>query len=267
MSQHRRLVARSRHAVSADELFAWHAREGALERLAAPWEPVRVVSRSGGLKDGGRVAIEMHVAGMPVRWEAVHFGYEEGRVFRDRQQSGPFAFWEHSHRVTPLEGGTDARSELQDEVEYELPVGRLGDVLGGESVSRRLVRLFAYRHRQLARDLTRHARAAAAGADGLTVAVSGASGMIGESLCALLQTGGHRVKRLVRPRSGVTAGEQDIRWDPAAGTIDESARAGVQAVVHRAGGYVGAGPRTPGGKRRMRDSREKGRTLLATAHA
>ncbi len=32
--------ARSRMPVPASELFAWHAREGALERLTPPWEPV-----------------------------------------------------------------------------------------------------------------------------------------------------------------------------------------------------------------------------------
>jgi ligand-binding SRPBCC domain-containing protein len=33
--------------VPANEVFRWHARPGALERLTPPWEPVEVVERSG----------------------------------------------------------------------------------------------------------------------------------------------------------------------------------------------------------------------------
>jgi uncharacterized protein (TIGR01777 family) len=264
MTPHRQLVVHSRFPVSAAELFAWHTREGAFERLAVPWEPLRVVARAGGIRDGGRVVVELSIAGMPVRWEAQHFGYEEGRVFRDRQVSGPFAFWEHTHEVLPGEG-PDAAAVLRDRIEYEMPAGRLGDVLGGDAVTRRLLHMFSFRHRQLRRDLVRHARASAAGLAPSTIAVSGASGLIGDALCAFLTSGGHRVRRLVRPRAGVAPGPDDVRWDPEAGEIDSQALEGVDAAVHLASENVGASRWTPERKRRIRDSRVKGTRLLATA--
>ena len=40
-----RFVHRTRIAAPAEEVFRWHARPGALERLTPPWEPVEVIER------------------------------------------------------------------------------------------------------------------------------------------------------------------------------------------------------------------------------
>ena len=47
-------LARSPMPVPAGELFAWHARPGAFERLNPPFDRVEVVERSGGLEPGAR---------------------------------------------------------------------------------------------------------------------------------------------------------------------------------------------------------------------
>ena len=94
--------------------------------------------------------------------------------------------------------------------------------------------MFAYRHRQLAADLAAHARAREVCPEPLTVALTGASGLIGSSLAALLTTGGHRVIRLVR-RAPQQADERE--WRPDA--PDSGLLAGVDAVVHLAGAPIG----------------------------
>jgi uncharacterized protein len=38
-----------------DEVFSWHARPGAITRLAPPWQPVRVIRETGSLRDGRAV--------------------------------------------------------------------------------------------------------------------------------------------------------------------------------------------------------------------
>ena len=145
--------------------------------------------------------------------------------------------------------------------------GLLDSVVGDPG--QRLLRVLAFRHRQLRRDLGRHARAAAAGLEPLTVAVTGASGLVGQALCAFLTSGGHRVRRLVRVRPARIIrpadehGPKDVRWDPETGEIDASALVGVDAAVHLAGESIGAGRWTPERKRRIRGSRVKGTTLLA----
>jgi uncharacterized protein (TIGR01777 family) len=94
----------------------------------------------------------------------------------------------------------------------------------------------------------------------LTVAVTGASGLIGRALCAFLTTGGHRVLRLVRRAA---RGDDEIAWDPEAGTLEAAALEGLDAVVHLAGANVGAGRWTEARKREIRDSRLLSTSLLA----
>lgn len=101
--------------------------------------------------------------------------------------------------------------------------------------------------------------------DRLTVAVTGASGLIGSALVRSLRQDGHRVLRLVRSRPG--EGGDEVFWDPARGEIDAAALEGVDAVVHLAGENVGEGPWTAERKRRILESRVKGTRLVAEAVA
>lgn len=93
-----------------------------------------------------------------------------------------------------------------------------------------------------------------------TVAVTGASGLVGKALTQALNRGGYGVKTLVRR---APAGTAEIRWDPAAGSIDSDGLRGVDALVHLAGENVAAGRWTNEHKARIRDSRVEGTALLA----
>ncbi len=98
----------------------------------------------------------------------------------------------------------------------------------------------------------------------MDVAISGASGLLGTALAASLQADGHRVLRFVR--GGVTR-DDEIGWDPEQGRIDAPALEGVDAVVHLAGEGIATHRWTPQQKRRIRESRSKGTSVLAAAVA
>jgi ligand-binding SRPBCC domain-containing protein len=136
-------VATTRIPASAEAVFDWHEAPGAFERLTPPWEPVRVLRHEGGIRDGARVSLLVGPAVCSLRWDLEHRDYQHGRSFTDVQVSGPFRYWKHVHRMIPE--GRDA-CVLEDAVEYELPLGVLGWVFGGQFVRRKLTRLFAYRH-------------------------------------------------------------------------------------------------------------------------
>ena len=162
---------RSTMPVSVGELFAYHARPGAFERLAPPWQRLRILEQEGGMRDGGRVVFKVYVGPVGKRWVAEMGGYVEGRQFVDRQIEGPFASWEHTHRFLPgADGGT---SDMLDHVEYSLPAGHLTNPLGAGRVCKQLERLFRFRHARTRADLERHA--VWAERPRLRVAISGAS--------------------------------------------------------------------------------------------
>jgi hypothetical protein len=164
-----------------------------------------------------------------------------GRQFCDRQAHGPFRYWQHRHRFEP-----DGPSvcQLEDDVEYALPLGRLGGIVAGARVHQKLERMFAYRHAVTKADIEAHAERE--GLRPMHVVVSGSRGLVGSALVPFLTTGGHRVTRLVR---GIAAGPDETAWDPARGLIDASRLDGVDAVVHLAGENIAAGRWTPAQRR------------------
>lgn len=249
-----RFTMETRLPVGADEAFAWHTRPGAFERLLPPWQRVEIVERTGGIRDGDRVTLRVRAGPLRLRWTLEHRDHIGGRQFRDVQVSGPFRRWEHTHEFIPV-ASTECR--LRDEIECELPLGPLGRFLG-RGLRRDLERLFAYRHRTTLDDLQLHA--ACRDHRRLVVAVSGAGGLLGRVLCALLTTGGHHVVRLVR-RAATTPDE--ARWEPVAGVIDKERLEGSDAVVHLAGENIAAGRWTQRRRAVLRQSRiESTRGLL-----
>lgn len=99
----------------------------------------------------------------------------------------------------------------------------------------------------------------------MEIAITGASGLIGSALASSLTDQGHRVVRVVR-RAPVS-GSDEIRWDPAGGTIDAASLEGIDGVVHLAGAGIGDKRWTDDRKKLVLDSRVDGTTLLATTLA
>ncbi|MDT5099198.1 MAG: uncharacterized protein QOC76_2935 [Mycobacterium sp.] len=233
------------------EVFAWHTRPGAMSRLVPPWQPMSVVAETESLADGRAVL------GLPggLRWIAQHDrdGFDPPHRFVDVLSSaGPrslpprvIGWWRHTHEFSEAPGGG---TTVRDGVDTTVPAAALRPT-------------FVYRHRQLADDLAAHRDATAAGAEPMVVAVTGASGLIGSALTALLTAGGHRVIRLVRRAARV---KDERQWRPEAPAAD--LLSGVDAVIHLAGASI-AGRFTNGHKDAIRDSRIEPTRRLAQAAA
>lgn len=240
----------------AAEVFAWHERAGAFARLCPPWERVEVLRHVGGIRDGARVSLRTKAGPVWLKWEIEHRDYVEGRQFRDVLMSGPFAKWEHLHRIDPV--GADA-CELTDEIRYRLPLGVLGRWGGAWFARRQLARMFVYRHAVTKADVE-----TAVGGAKKCLLVSGASGLVGRALVGYLQTQGHTVRTLVRRAAGRA---NEFQWNPAAGTMDAAALAGVDAVILLGGENVAGGRWTAARKAAILESRVDGSRTLAAGIA
>jgi uncharacterized protein len=241
------------------KVFAWHERPGALSRLTPPWAQSEVLRRVGTIHDGNTTTLRVKAGPLHFEWEARHFDFVDGVVFKDEQVRGPFSKWIHEHRFSADEKGTLA----EDRIDYRLPGGAVGEVLGRASVEKMLQRLFAHRYFTLFGDLSWHADYQGRP---LRVLVAGSSGLVGRALCAFLSTGGHHVVRLVRreSRNSPDAVGDEVFWDPYTESIDMAAIGSVDAVINLAGENVADLRWTPERKAKLLSSRVEVTRYLAT---
>lgn len=188
------------------EVFDWHTRGGAFARLTPPWDKTQLIE-DGGIRDGDRVVLRVW-APWPREWVAEHEDYIAGIQFKDRQVEGPFPKWVHTHRVYPDPDGKRDACLMRDHIEFKLPKGPLGAIAYRLFMRKKIQKMFDHRHRVLAADIADH-RLVARGRR-LTVAMTGASGMIGTALAAYLRTGGHTVYPVAR-RDGLTFDLEPVR--------------------------------------------------------
>ncbi|MEM1355750.1 MAG: TIGR01777 family oxidoreductase [Planctomycetota bacterium] len=242
-------------------VWDWHLRPGALARLNPPWVEVEF-HKAEGVHDGARVELYPKIGPCKVKWVAEHKDYVEGRQFHDSTVQGPMSKWEHTHKFDPAQGEdeTTAPMRMTDHVVYTMPMGPLGSVAHGLFAERDIRRMFDYRHRLLADDITDHW--ADRDKSKLTVAVSGSTGLVGQSLTDFLTTGGHCVRPI--RRSGARQGA--IGWDTTNHLVDREAMEGCNAVVHLAG-ESSMGRWTDAKKRRVHDSRVDGTRAVSEAIA
>ncbi|MFB9164030.1 TIGR01777 family oxidoreductase [Arthrobacter psychrochitiniphilus] len=270
-----------------EEVFRWFTRPGALVRLTPSFFGTILAEPSDGINPGSTAAMGVGAPGglgmwlgsaagtvrgmLParlgwarpeLRWDALHTELVPNESFTDVMAKGPLASSSHKHSFFDGEPGTTV---MLDEMHYELPSPVRG-AWTHQRMDAELARMFAFRERQLRGDLAFHAAHSAAGADDgepLVIAVSGASGLVGRALCALLGGGGHTVLKLVRraPRSS-----DEIYWNPEAGHLDTAGLARATVVIHLAGHPIG-GRFTESNKEAILQSRVLGTGLLAKSLA
>ncbi|WP_010524763.1 TIGR01777 family oxidoreductase [Nesterenkonia sp. F] len=283
-----------------EDVFDWLTRPGALTRLHPAFAGAVVQEPPEGPVDGSESVLEITLPGvlgtglaasagllksqlgLPVsgrtRWTARHVDHRPGVGFSDIMVSGPLRSWRHDRVLSDDGAGTRLDETITYRLpgEHRLPRGVLG--LVHRQIAQQMRRVVAHRERQALADMAfhhQHGRLASQLSDETSstgesartrvVAVSGATGMIGTQVCALLGGAGIDVRRLVR-RSPEDVdrnaeGPGRIPWDPSSGRLPEDAFDDVDAVIHLAGHPL-FGRFTAEHKRRIRTSRRDGTQLI-----
>lgn len=85
------------------------------------------------------------IAGMKTKWVTEITHVKDKEYFVDEQRFGPYALWHHKHFFKEIPGGV----EMEDIVDYKLPLGMLGRLAHPFLVAPKLKEIFSYRKRKL----------------------------------------------------------------------------------------------------------------------
>ncbi len=120
------------------------------------WQRARVerVVPPLGTGEGSLITISFQaIPWIPVRldWDAYIAEFHWNDFFCDEQRRGPFKYFRHCHRILDDAEG----SMVSDLIEYELPLGVLGDLANGLVMKRQIRALFRHRQKMLPELLAR----------------------------------------------------------------------------------------------------------------
>jgi ligand-binding SRPBCC domain-containing protein len=128
------------------EVFAFFADAKNLERITPKFLRFRILTPAPiAMRAGRLIDYELRLHGVPVRWRTLIEQFVPDEYFVDVQLSGPYKSWRHRHEFVEIAAGT----EMRDRVEYELPLGPLGDLVHTFFVRSDVNRIFDFRNRAI----------------------------------------------------------------------------------------------------------------------
>jgi len=247
-----KFVYQAEHDATKEEIWNWYNSPGAFRRIMPEWEGI-IPMNAGALENDDETIFKVGIGPIRQTWVAKHHSVIPGETFADRMMRGPFGAWNHVHRFDSTGAG---KTTIYDDVEYKLPLHFVTGWSAGLTVLPRMRQMFKYRSTRVDSDIKQIQ--ATANQPRQKVLVSGSTGMIGLQLCAFLETAGHDVYRLLRPKTKLPAdvnSEKVIRWNDLTGDVLEGDMNGFDSVIHLAGAGIGDKRWSKKRKQLIRDSR------------
>ena len=127
--------------VSMQEAFAVFEEPRNLVRITPEWLNFRLLTPNVVMSKGAELEYALRWMKAPLRWKTLITEYEPPFFFTDEMVRGPYALWQHRHIFHPSEEG----AVMTDEVDYALPLGRLGRLVHRLIVANQLKAIFRYR--------------------------------------------------------------------------------------------------------------------------
>jgi len=130
------------------EVFAFFADPSNLERITPESLRFEIRSRQPiAMRAGAIIDYQLSLYGLKFSWRTLIESFDPESGFVDVQSKGPYRSWRHSHSFSDAPGGTLVR----DRVEYEVPLGPLGEIAHRLFVARQIRRIFDFRRAAIER--------------------------------------------------------------------------------------------------------------------
>ncbi len=81
------------------------------------------------------------ILGIKMTWVTEITHVEHEKFFVDEQRVGPYSMWHHQHHIQEIPGGI----LMEDIIDYQPPMGLLGDIANSLFIARQLEEIFTYR--------------------------------------------------------------------------------------------------------------------------
>lgn len=126
---------------SIEPVFEFFSKADNLDAITPPWLNFRIKTPLPiQISEGTEIEYSLRLRGIPVKWRSRIEDWKPNERFTDVQVAGPYHYWSHIHRFSPISSDSTL---VEDQVDYRVPGGRLIHAL---FVKKDLVRIFQFRH-------------------------------------------------------------------------------------------------------------------------
>lgn len=133
--------------ISLDEAWSFLSDPRNLKVITPDYMSFHIISGADRPMYAGQIIqyIVTPVLGIKAKWVSEITQMVDKKYFIDEQRFGPYAFWHHKHFITEIDGGV----EMEDIIDYKMPLGILGQLVHPFLVQPKLDEIFEYRRKKL----------------------------------------------------------------------------------------------------------------------
>ena len=133
--------------ISLDEAWEFLSNPKNLKTITPPYMGFKTLSGDDREMFAGQIIqyIVTPILGIKTKWVTEITHVQDKKYFVDEQRFGPYSLWHHKHFLKEIPGGV----EMEDIVDYKIPMGILGQMVHPFLVKPKLKEIFDYRRAKL----------------------------------------------------------------------------------------------------------------------